>query len=112
MSLTNLQFSDFNFVRQGDICVPAVPESIPPGACQGSTGTYLGPSGYRLKAGDACDKRLGVVLDAPIQKECSPPELPEGDVGQKIFDFSSEIVQQEYFKFSSVRNLVLFLGIR
>ncbi|OCB86117.1 signal sequence binding protein [Sanghuangporus baumii] len=87
---------DFNYVRHGKTCIPVIPESIPEGSCHSSQGTYWGPSGYRLKAGNSCDKLRGVVMEQPVQKDCSMPQLPEGEIGIMTFQFPNEVVQLEY----------------
>ena len=65
--------SDYNFIRSGDKCVPSGLERIPSTMC--TTGrpdeTYMGSSGYRLIAGDKCDKSKGVRKDEPVSKPCS-----------------------------------------
>lgn len=65
--------SDYNFVRQGDVCVPAGPEPIPAGVCPPDQPdqTYRGSSGYRLIPGNTCDKSKGVRKDEPVEKSCS-----------------------------------------
>lgn len=63
--------SDYNFIRNGDICVPAGPEPIPADVCRDPNGTYLGSSGYRLIPGNTCDKSKGTVKDDPVRKDCS-----------------------------------------
>jgi len=71
--LTSYLYSDYNFVRSGDKCVPSGLERIPNTMC--TTGrpdeTYMGSSGYRLIAGDKCDKGKGVRKDEPVSKSCS-----------------------------------------
>ncbi|KAL5489710.1 VPS10_1 [Sanghuangporus weigelae] len=89
---------DFNYVRHGKACIPVIPESIPEGSCHSSQGMYWGPSGYRLKAGNSCDKLRGVVMDQPVQKDCSMPQLPEGEIGFMTVQFPNEVVQIEYLR--------------
>lgn len=95
--------SDFNFIRDGDECVPAGPEPIPAGVCEGERENekYMGSSGYRLVPGNTCEKDGGVVMDRPVEKPCSQgafskmlesktiadefsAELPEGEVAHQI----------------------------
>lgn len=74
--------SDYNFIRNGDQCVPAGPEPVPAGVCAGNDAdeTYYGSSGYRLIPGNTCDKERGVEKDEPIKKSCS-----NGDDGLLLF---------------------------
>lgn len=61
--------SDFNFVRNGNECVPVGPEPIPAGICTGgSDQTYLGSSGWRKIPGNTC---TGGKKDEKVQKKCS-----------------------------------------
>ena len=66
-------YSDYNFIRSGDKCVPPGLERIPSTMC--TTGrldeTYMGSSRYCLIAGDKCDKSNGVRKDEPVSKPCS-----------------------------------------
>ena len=94
--------SDVNHVKHENVCVPVVPESIPAGACHSNQGWYLGPSGYRFKAGNTCNKQRGVIKDAPVRKDCARPQLPEGEIGHTVFQFPKEIVQFEYLGESEV----------
>ena len=65
--------SDYNFIRNGDQCVPAGPEPVPPNVCAGNDPdeTYYGSSGYRLIPGNTCDKGRGLKKDEPLKKPCS-----------------------------------------
>ncbi|KAF8527216.1 Oligoxyloglucan reducing end-specific cellobiohydrolase [Gautieria morchelliformis] len=91
---------DFNFIREGDDCVPQGPEPIPTGVCEDpSPGkTYLGSSGYRLIPGNTCDQSRGPQKDKPIRKDCSKAQLPPGEISHQTFEFPGQIVQHEYFK--------------
>lgn len=95
-------FSDANYVKHENVCVPVLPESIPAGACHSNQGWYLGPSGYRLKAGNTCNKQRGVIKDAPVRKDCARPQLPEGEIGHTVFQFPKEVIQFEYLGESEV----------
>ena len=68
--------SDYNFVRQGDRCIPAGPEPIPAGICKADNpqATYLGSSGYRRIPGNTCNRDSGVKKDEPVEKPCSAGE--------------------------------------
>lgn len=67
--------SDYNYVRQGDACVPAGPEPIPVGVCEDPSQTYMGSSGWRRIPGNTCDRDRGLKKDDQIRKECSQGEL-------------------------------------
>jgi hypothetical protein len=73
LQLTIHVCSDYNFIRNGDQCVAAGPEPVPPNVCAGSDPdeTYYGSSGYRLIPGNTCDKERGLKKDEPIKKPCS-----------------------------------------
>ncbi|KAH8109150.1 hypothetical protein DFH11DRAFT_958248 [Phellopilus nigrolimitatus] len=92
---------DYNFIRNGDQCLPAGPEPIPADVCRDASGTYMGSSGYRLIPGNTCDKSRGIVKDAKVQKDCSLAQPEEGEVTHQTFEFASEIVQYAYFKEST-----------
>jgi len=71
--------SDYNYVREGNRCVPVGPEPIPAGVCVGDAPnqTYQGSSGYRLIPGNTCRKdNGGVIKDAPATKSCDQGEPP------------------------------------
>ncbi|KAH8113722.1 hypothetical protein DFH11DRAFT_1544928 [Phellopilus nigrolimitatus] len=100
-STTRLSTSDYNFIRNGDQCLPAGPEPIPGDVCRDASGTYMGSSGYRLIPGNTCNQSRGIVKDAKGQKDCSLAQLEEGVVTHQTFEFASEIVQYAYFKEST-----------
>lgn len=66
--------SDFNFVKQGDKCVPVGPEPIPAGVCKDPDGHYMGSSGFRRIPGNTCEG--GKRKDEKVQKPCSSGEFP------------------------------------
>jgi hypothetical protein len=71
--------SDYNYVREGNRCVPVGPEPIPAGVCVGDAPnqTYQGSSGYRLIPGNTCRKdNGGVIKDDPVTKSCDQGESP------------------------------------
>lgn len=72
-SLITMTNSDYNYVLQNGKCVAAGPEPIGPGICKGESPNekYLGSSGYRLIPGNTCTKDGGLVLDNPLEKDCS-----------------------------------------
>ncbi|KAH8108891.1 hypothetical protein DFH11DRAFT_1818260 [Phellopilus nigrolimitatus] len=92
---------DYNFIRNGDQCLPAEPEPIPADVCRDASGTYVGSSGYRLIPGNTCNQSRGIVKDAKVQKDCSLAHPEEGEVTHQTFEFASEIVQYAYFKEST-----------
>ncbi|KDQ06635.1 hypothetical protein BOTBODRAFT_181398 [Botryobasidium botryosum FD-172 SS1] len=91
---------DFNFVRQGDECVPTGPEHIPAGVCTGERGQkYKGSSGYRLIPGNTCKKGPGASnKDEKVDKDCSQAQPAEGQVSHATFAFPALVVQNMYFK--------------
>ncbi|KAI0766636.1 Oligoxyloglucan reducing end-specific cellobiohydrolase [Trametes elegans] len=93
---------DYNFVRDGEKCVPAGPEPIPADVCVDPTGTYLGSSGYRRIPGNTCDRDRGIKKDDRVEKPCSNAEPAEGQIIHQTFEFPSPIVQFAYFKGSAV----------
>ncbi|EJC99110.1 signal sequence binding protein [Fomitiporia mediterranea MF3/22] len=92
---------DYNFIRNGDQCVPAGPEPIPAGTCNDPNGKYMGSSGYRLIPGNTCDQSRGKKNDNPVEKDCSQAQPEEGEVTHQTFEFASEIAQYAYFKEST-----------
>ncbi|KAK0452799.1 vacuolar protein sorting/targeting protein 10, partial [Desarmillaria tabescens] len=89
---------DFNFVRNGDQCVPTGPEPISAGTCPRPNMTYKGSSGWRKIPGNTC---TGGTKDAPIDKPCSSAQPQEGEVIHQTFEFPAAIVQHSYFKDST-----------
>lgn len=65
--------SDYNFIRQGDKCVPAGPEPIPAGVCPADDPkqTFMGSSGFRRIPGNTCDASKGKEKDKPVEKSCA-----------------------------------------
>ena len=70
--------SDYNFIRQGNECVPAGPERIPANVCEDPDQIYLGSSGYRKIPGNTCEG--GVQKDKKVEKKCSQAQPVEGSV--------------------------------
>lgn len=60
--------SDYNFVREGNECVPVGPEPIPAGVCDNPNQMYKGSSGYRKIPGNTCE---GGHKDDLVEKKCS-----------------------------------------
>ncbi|PSR72220.1 hypothetical protein PHLCEN_2v11927, partial [Hermanssonia centrifuga] len=91
---------DYNFIRQGEQCVPAGPEPIPPGVCSSTDidQTFMGSSGFRRIPGNTCDRERGKKKDDPIEKPCSQAQPQEGKVIHQTFEFSHTIAQYAYFK--------------
>ncbi|KAJ7065213.1 vacuolar protein sorting/targeting protein 10 [Mycena amicta] len=89
---------DYNFVRDGDKCVPVGPEPIPAGICKSPTHNYAGSSGYRKIPGNTC---TGGTKDEKVQKSCSAAEPEEGAITHQTINFPSKIVQHAYFKDST-----------
>ncbi|KAI0071571.1 Oligoxyloglucan reducing end-specific cellobiohydrolase [Panus rudis PR-1116 ss-1] len=89
---------DYNYVRQGDKCVPAGPEPIPAGVCGDPTKEYLGSSGWRKIPGNTCDRDEGLKKDEKVWKPCSEAQPEEGEVVHQTFEFRSPVAQYSYFK--------------
>jgi len=70
--------SDYNFIRQENVCVPAGPERIPANVCSDPDQMYLGSSGYRKIPGNTCEG--GVQKDKKVEKKCSQAQPDEGSV--------------------------------
>ncbi|TDL26564.1 signal sequence binding protein [Rickenella mellea] len=99
---TDMDFEcDYNFIRNGDQCVPAGPEPIPSQYCTDGKGTYMGSSGFRLIPGNTCDKVKGKAKDNQVEKDCSQAKPEEGQVIHQTFEFRAKIFQQAYFKDST-----------
>ncbi|KZT00997.1 Oligoxyloglucan reducing end-specific cellobiohydrolase [Laetiporus sulphureus 93-53] len=94
---------DYNFVREGNVCVPVGPEPIPAGVCppDQQDQTYRGSSGYRLIPGNTCDRSRGVRKDDPVEKPCSNAQPAEGQIIHQTFEFQAPVVQFAYFKDST-----------
>lgn len=73
LQLTPWVCSDYNFIRNGDKCISAGPEPVPPNVCAGNDPdeTYFGSSGYRLIPGNTCDKERGLKKDEPVKRPCT-----------------------------------------
>ncbi|KAG6330590.1 hypothetical protein ID866_8498 [Astraeus odoratus] len=94
---------DYNYVRSGDICVPSGLERIPSTQCTSGQAdeTYMGSSGYRLVAGNKCDKGRGLRKDEPVSKPCSQAQPAEGEITNSRHEFPAEVLQYQFFKESS-----------
>lgn len=93
---------DYNFVKDGkdsSLCVPAK-TPLKPAECQDGKKTYSGPSGYRIIPGNTCDKKKGLSLDDPVERECdSLPSTPvAGPITSKITDFEGHARQYFYLE--------------
>ncbi|OCH85342.1 Oligoxyloglucan reducing end-specific cellobiohydrolase [Obba rivulosa] len=94
---------DYNYIKQGDKCVPIGPEPIPAGVCKADQPNqmYKGSSGYRLIPGNTCDRERGETKDEPIDKPCSQAQPEEGEIIHQTFEFPTSVVQFAYFKDST-----------
>ncbi|KAI5296664.1 vacuolar protein sorting/targeting protein PEP1, partial [Ascosphaera acerosa] len=63
---------DFNFVRSEDRkeCLPTTQSLVPEGQCKKEDDKFMGPSGWRLIPGNACERKGGKELDKPIERSC------------------------------------------
>ncbi|KAJ3714865.1 vacuolar protein sorting/targeting protein 10 [Lentinula guzmanii] len=69
---------DFNFVRDGNDCVPVGPEPIPAGVCRLPSQKYMGSSGWRKIPGNTC---TGGRKDQKVEKDCLKWSQPkEGEI--------------------------------
>ncbi|KAJ7230698.1 vacuolar protein sorting/targeting protein 10 [Mycena pura] len=89
---------DYNFVRDGDKCVPAGREPIPAGTCVTPDQKYMGSSGYRKIPGNTC---TGGDRDKQVEKPCSLAQPADGEIAHFMFQFPSTVVQHAYFKEST-----------
>ncbi|CCM05586.1 uncharacterized protein FIBRA_07814 [Fibroporia radiculosa] len=94
---------DYNFIRQGNRCIPSGPEPIPAGVCSLDIPdqTYLGSSGYRRIPGNTCDREAGDKKDERVEKPCSNAQPREGEIVHQTFEFQAPVVQFAYFKGST-----------
>ncbi|OBZ73619.1 Vacuolar protein sorting/targeting protein 10 [Grifola frondosa] len=96
---------DYNFVRQGDKCVPAGPEPIPAGVCRAGDAkqTYMGSSGFRrfpaIRAIGTAVKRRIRLRRSHVPRRIAQPE--EGEITHQTFEFRAGIAQFAYFKEST-----------
>ncbi|KAJ7281966.1 vacuolar protein sorting/targeting protein 10 [Mycena rebaudengoi] len=89
---------DYNYVRDGDECVPVGPEPIPAGVCKTPDQKYMGSSGYRKIPGNTC---IGGTKDEEKEKPCSQAQPAEGAVIHQTFPFPGRVVQNAYFNEST-----------
>ncbi|KAL1883103.1 hypothetical protein VTK73DRAFT_9470 [Phialemonium thermophilum] len=71
---------DYNFVREGDKCIPSGPIVLPEGACKAGSkpdDTFMGSSGWRLIPGNTCKRRKGPQKDDKVERKCSEATGPE-----------------------------------
>ncbi|KAF9035551.1 signal sequence binding protein [Panaeolus papilionaceus] len=86
---------DYNFIRNGNKCVPAGPEPIPDGVCSRPDMTYDGSSGYRKIPGNTC--KGGLEKDEKVRKKCSQAQPQEGNIIHQTHNFKAQILQHAYF---------------
>ncbi|KAG0173404.1 vacuolar protein sorting/targeting protein PEP1 [Apophysomyces sp. BC1034] len=120
---------DYNFQRDANgRCVRIGPDGLTNDQCKSKDDVYLGSSGYRLIAGNTCDREAGKKLDEPISRKCSEntggssnslqPTGPTTTAAQPSEDniskyqtvFNSEIDQFTYFRDSPAMLLRLQNG--
>ncbi|KAJ7623527.1 vacuolar protein sorting/targeting protein 10 [Roridomyces roridus] len=75
---------DYNFLWEGDKCVPVGPEPIPADVCKSPDHKYMGSSGYRKIPGNTC---TGGNKDDKIEKPCSQAPPAEGAIIHQTFPF-------------------------
>ncbi|KAK8162966.1 vacuolar protein sorting/targeting protein 10 [Phyllosticta citrichinensis] len=89
---------DFNFVREGDKCVPAGPVPVPNGQCQNGEETFRGTSGWRLIPGNQCEDGDS-DKDKPVERPCaeSKKPAPSGKVEATLTKFKQAGAYREYY---------------
>lgn len=75
--------SDYNFVPDGDDCILAGPEAIPPGQCLKDGDRFMGSSGFRKIPGNTCDASRGIEKDHPKEKDCSAGQATPGTISHQ-----------------------------
>ncbi|KIY66769.1 vacuolar protein sorting/targeting protein 10 [Cylindrobasidium torrendii FP15055 ss-10] len=90
---------DFNYVRDGDKCVPVGPEPIPAGTCLRQDQTYMGSSGWRKIPGNTCTG--GNKDEKAVHADTRSAQPEEGEVVHQSFEFQARILQHSYFKDST-----------
>ncbi|OJJ43691.1 hypothetical protein ASPZODRAFT_19408 [Penicilliopsis zonata CBS 506.65] len=95
---------DYNFVRSEDrkSCVPAVALAAPEGQCRNPDDTYMGPSGWRLIPGNACQRDGGEKLDDNVKRPCGDTTgggqpSADGPVSTSKQFFDSASTYDEYY---------------
>ena len=94
--LTRVFYSDYNYSREGEECVPIGPEPIPAGACIEDDRTYQGPSGYRLLAGNTCKREGGVKKDELVTKDCTESTILTNPVMTMINDAQLRLTREKF----------------
>ncbi|KAJ7132166.1 vacuolar protein sorting/targeting protein 10 [Mycena epipterygia] len=89
---------DYNYVKDGNKCIPVGPEPIPAGICKTPEQEYMGSSGYRKIPGNTC---TGGTKDDKVSKPCSKAQPEPGSIIHQTFQFPSKVVQHAYFKEST-----------
>lgn len=82
---------DYNFVREGDDCVPAGPILVPDGECKDPEGVFMGSSGYRLIPGNDCKREGGSRKDELLERKCQDSVKPpaSGKLSHKPTDLGA-----------------------
>lgn len=93
---------DFNFVRDGDKCVPSGVLSAPDDSCKDGKKTFRGSSGFRKIPGNTCSKKNGVDKEEKVERPCKDTvKAPAtGKISHEItkFEHASNIVEYYYLE--------------
>lgn len=92
---------DYNFIRDGDKCIPAAKLSMPKDACKGNQKTFEGSSGFRLIPGNKCHRGNpdSINLEKDIDRPCDDAnKLPVSDkVEHKMNKFQADNGFREFY---------------
>ena len=94
---------DYNFKGSDDgkKCVPAGVLPVPKDVCKGEQEKFMGPSGWRLIPGNACESKGGPGLDQEQERECKETKgAPvSGKISHEITPFkASDFGESFYFE--------------
>lgn len=92
---------DYNFVRSDDRkeCIPSRTLSAPEGQCKNPEDTYKGSSGWRLIAGNTCQRDGGNNKDDKIDRQCTDTVKtpPSGKIAHEIHTFQANSFREYYY---------------
>ncbi|MCJ1355851.1 MAG: vacuolar protein sorting/targeting protein PEP1 [Icmadophila ericetorum] len=92
---------DYNFVRSPDRkeCIPIGRLSAPEGQCKNTDDKYEGSSGWRLIAGNTCNRDSRVNKDDKIERHCTDTvKIPlSGKIAHEIHTFKANNFREYYY---------------
>lgn len=90
---------DYNFVKEGNDCVPAGPVLVPDGACKNGDQTFMGSSGYRLIPGNVCKSENGPQKEKAIERKCqgSVKAPANGKITSQIKEFKASKIEELFY---------------